>query len=180
VTLSGEQWRVLSLVDGRRTVAEVVDLSGRGEFTTAKLLSEMVEAGLVEVAAGGAGALAELFARRDKLRRIEELELGTAVAPRPAPRPEPVAEVVPEPALEPVPEPVAEPAPAPTPEPVAEPTPAPVAEPVPAPEPVAEPVPTPEPVAEAAPEPAPEPELTPTPEVSDVLARSAASPATRT
>ena len=49
VSLSPEEWRLLTLVDGRRTVGELVDLYGQGEFQTAKVLYGMVSTGLLEV-----------------------------------------------------------------------------------------------------------------------------------
>lgn len=48
VELSPEEARVLNLVDGRRRVDEVCDLSGLGEFDAYRLLSEMLRRGLVE------------------------------------------------------------------------------------------------------------------------------------
>jgi hypothetical protein len=178
VALTAEQWPVLALVDGRRTVAEIVDLSGRGEFATSQVLSGLVALGVVEVVSdSGAGALSALFAKRDKLRRIEELELGgpkpaqvparrseparAEVAPRPTPAaPAPVIEP---PKAEPV---VSEPA---TFEPAA---PAPVVEPTPVPESL------PEPQAEPVAAPQPAVAATPTPSVEDVIGGDgAASPA---
>ncbi len=49
VSLKPEEWRLLTLVDGRRTIAELVDLYGQGEFQTAKVLYGMVSTGLLEV-----------------------------------------------------------------------------------------------------------------------------------
>jgi hypothetical protein len=79
VSLTAAQWRVLALVDGRRTVADIVDLSGHGEFGTSRLLAGMVAQNLIEVfqtTEGQTGAFSDMLGRRYRLRRIEELELG--------------------------------------------------------------------------------------------------------
>ena len=44
---SREEWGLLSLVDARRTVAELVALSGRGEWDVVSLLAGLVERGLL-------------------------------------------------------------------------------------------------------------------------------------
>ena len=77
VTLSRAQWQVLSLVDGRRSVIDLVDLTGTGEFATGKLVAELVAAGLIEARSSvGRTAMDELLAGRDALRRLERLALG--------------------------------------------------------------------------------------------------------
>lgn len=91
VTLDATCWAVVTLVDGRRSVRDIVDLCGRGEFATSRVLSRLVDDGVVEVVEppSGRGALAGTEDRRDLLRRLEELELGGR--PRDAaPAPEPV------------------------------------------------------------------------------------------
>lgn len=79
ITLTAAQWHLLALIDGRRSVRELVDLSGESEFATCRLLADLVTSGLVEVVdAGEAGRsrLAELLAAREALRRLEELSFG--------------------------------------------------------------------------------------------------------
>jgi hypothetical protein len=79
VSITAAQWHVLTLVDGRRTVADIVDLAGHGEFQTSRLLAAMAAQGLVEVfqtPEGQTGAFSDMLGRRYRLRRIEELELG--------------------------------------------------------------------------------------------------------
>ena len=76
-SVTADQWSVLALIDGRRNVRDLIGLSGKGEFTTTRLLAGMVIDGLIEVAGEGGTALAELQSRRDQLQRIEALELGT-------------------------------------------------------------------------------------------------------
>jgi hypothetical protein len=77
VTLAGEQWDLLALVDGRRTVADIVELTGQGEFATCRVLGDLVEAGLVEAcdpASGTQTRLDKLIAAREALRSLERVE----------------------------------------------------------------------------------------------------------
>ena len=77
VTFAGEQWDLLALVDGRRTVADIVELTGQGEFATCRVLGDLVEAGLVEAcdpASGTQTRLDKLIAAREALRSLERVE----------------------------------------------------------------------------------------------------------
>ncbi len=47
--LTRDEWAVLALVDGRRTLGDVVELTGAGQFAAASTLSELVRRGLVQV-----------------------------------------------------------------------------------------------------------------------------------
>ena len=58
-----DEWALLSLVDGRRTVTELVTLSGRGEYAVVCSLAGLVSRGLLLV--GGTGP--DQFARRQSL-----------------------------------------------------------------------------------------------------------------
>jgi hypothetical protein len=49
VTLSPEQWALVALIGGGRTVAEVLDGRGLGEFDGCKAVKELVDLGLVQV-----------------------------------------------------------------------------------------------------------------------------------
>jgi hypothetical protein len=101
VALTREQWRLLTLVDGRRTVREVVDLTGQGEYATCLVLCALVDAGYIEVvdpAAGGESTLAALVRRREALRRLEEAELGAPPAPARAAAATPARTATPPPA----------------------------------------------------------------------------------
>lgn len=99
VTLDPESWQLLALVDGRRRVRDIVDLCGRSEFATSKVLASLVGRGLVEVCEEGSdGPLSSLLARREVLSRLEDLELSEH-PPNP-PKPAPVTERDPEPAQE--------------------------------------------------------------------------------
>jgi hypothetical protein len=88
-TVSRDDWALLALVDGRRSVAGIVELCGRGEYSVVVALAELVGRGLLEVDSGeGVSALT----RRQEL-------LGTLEATHMA---------VPEPELHAVPEPEAD------------------------------------------------------------------------
>jgi hypothetical protein len=47
--ISREEWSLLALVDGRRSVAELVDLTGSGHYAVVSTLAGMVARGLLEV-----------------------------------------------------------------------------------------------------------------------------------
>lgn len=100
-TLAAEEWSVLALADGQRTVADLVRLTGRGEFATVRTLAALVDRKLVAIRRGDAEAndsVAALVRRQAELSRLEG-------------RPEPAApprEAVVAPVAEPAPEPVAE------------------------------------------------------------------------
>lgn len=110
--LSLPEWHLLAYVDGRRTVADLVTLSGGGEFAVVGALAGLVGRGLLVVRDGADGQRSQQL--------LAALE-GRAAPPPPVAAP-PVA--VPQPAAEPPPvaaPPVAVPPPAP--EPAAEPPP---------------------------------------------------------
>lgn len=68
ISLTPEQWRLISLVDGRRAVVDLIELSGVGHLQTCRQLDELVAAGLVElVEPGTASALSTLL---DGLRAV--------------------------------------------------------------------------------------------------------------
>jgi hypothetical protein len=47
--ISREEWSLLALVDGRRTVADLVDLTGSGQYAVVSTLAALVQRGLLEV-----------------------------------------------------------------------------------------------------------------------------------
>lgn len=49
--VSRGEWSLLALVDGRRTVAELVDLTGSGQYAVVSTLAALVQRGLLEVRA---------------------------------------------------------------------------------------------------------------------------------
>ena len=67
-----EEWQLLSLVDGRRTVSDVVSLLGRSEYAVVRALAGLVERGLLVGAdADNGGVLADLVRRQAMLPEIE-------------------------------------------------------------------------------------------------------------
>lgn len=77
VELTASQWRLVTLLDGRRTVRDLVGLTGEGELATGQVLAELVEAGLITLAPEPGTATAG----RALLRRLEEELLGTRAEP---------------------------------------------------------------------------------------------------
>ena len=90
VAVSAEAWSLLGLVDGRRTVGELVELRGCGAFETHRILSELLEAGVLVLGTSDrAGPSQRLL---DSHRRIAELEaVGRGGAPTAAPAVVPAA-----------------------------------------------------------------------------------------
>ena len=103
--LSRDEWALLSLVDGARTVSELVMLSGTGEYVVVSALAGLAERGLVVVGerAGGPSAVAQ---RQQLLAALEGKPVPAAPAPAelaaelpaeaPAPRQAERAPVIPE------------------------------------------------------------------------------------
>jgi hypothetical protein len=92
--VSAEEWALLALADGHRTVAELVRLTGRGEFATVRTLAALVDRKLVAFRRGedANDSVAALLRRQSELSRVEG-------RPEPvAPVAEPVVEAKPEPA----------------------------------------------------------------------------------
>jgi hypothetical protein len=85
--LSKGEWALLALVDGRRTVADLVSLAGRGDVAVVSALAAMVERGLLTVRSEESGEGAAALARRHALLARLEDDAPTAVE-----EPEPVAE----------------------------------------------------------------------------------------
>jgi hypothetical protein len=99
-----EEWALLALVDGRRSVGELVALAGRGEYAVVSSLASLVGRGLLVVGAPGDDRLL----RRHHL--LSALEGVPVTVDEPAPS-APVAVAQPAPAPAPAPEPEPEPAP---------------------------------------------------------------------
>lgn len=77
VLLEEHEWGLVVLLDGHRTLADVVALSGRGRHPTCVLLADLVERGIIEAADGSERTgLAELVRRRDLLAGLEHRQLG--------------------------------------------------------------------------------------------------------
>lgn len=71
VTLSREEWTVLALVDGRRSVGELLELGGRGSFATLRAVAALVERGLLVGDDGIPDAVAMLLRRQALLAPLE-------------------------------------------------------------------------------------------------------------
>lgn len=83
VGLPADAWSLLTLVDGARSVDELVALTGRGQFRTRSLLRTLVERGVVRVAEPGSrGPVDDLLAAHASLASLEH-RLGGAPPPTP-------------------------------------------------------------------------------------------------
>ena len=89
LVIRAADWSVLRLVDGRRRVAEIVDLAGGGQFGTVVTLADLVARGLVQVrSADTSDVVADLGRRLALLAPAERAAAEGAAAPAAA---EPVA-----------------------------------------------------------------------------------------
>jgi hypothetical protein len=93
INITPEEWRILVLVDGRRSVADIAKLVGLDEFGAMRVLYGLVSAGLIEVAAG------------DLQIEVATSEPGTTLGQPASPEPEPVMATEPEPMVVAPPEP---------------------------------------------------------------------------
>ena len=96
--LTRDEWALLALVDGRRNVAEIVGLAGRGEFAVVSALADLVARGLLRLNDGD--DLSVLLRAQELLASLETATTAPAAAPggqRPA---EVVAAAAPEPIVE--------------------------------------------------------------------------------
>jgi hypothetical protein len=92
---SREEWGLIALVDGNRSVNEIVALLGRSEFAVAGALSALVERGLLTISTPGAG-LGELQRRQDVIASLEEATSPPVQQPAiPEHAPQPVSVPVP-------------------------------------------------------------------------------------
>ncbi len=74
---SRDEWALLSMVDGKRTVADLVNISGRGEYAVVSALAGLVSRGLLVVGASGGD---QVVRRQSLLAALE----GRPVAEPPA------------------------------------------------------------------------------------------------
>lgn len=77
--LTRDEWALLALVDGRRTVADLVILSGRGEFVVISAIAALVDRGLLTV-----GESSDELVRRQAMLGALEGEPAPATAAAPA------------------------------------------------------------------------------------------------
>lgn len=90
-TFSREEWALLGHVDGRRTVADIVALTGRGEYAVVTALAALVQRGLLLLRRPGDGdaptALVRRLALLDRLdggAPTPDADSGGTSIPRPA------------------------------------------------------------------------------------------------
>lgn len=84
VGLPPDAWSLLTLVDGRRSVDELVALTGRGQYRTRSLLRTLVDAGVVRAGTGDdLGPVARLLAAHRVLANLEARLAGDTPAEDP-------------------------------------------------------------------------------------------------
>ena len=71
VTVSRDEWAVVSLVDGRRAVSDILDLAGAGQFAVVSSLAALVQRGLLTV---GDPELDRVTVVQRRLQLLEPLE----------------------------------------------------------------------------------------------------------
>lgn len=49
INLEPEEWRVLTMVNGKNTIAQIAQRSGLGEFRTCEIIAELLQSGLIEM-----------------------------------------------------------------------------------------------------------------------------------
>jgi hypothetical protein len=48
INLEAEEWRILTMVDGRNTIGQIAQRSGLGEFRTCEIVAQLLQSGLIE------------------------------------------------------------------------------------------------------------------------------------
>jgi hypothetical protein len=80
-SLTREEWGLLALVDGRRTVTDLVDLTGRGQYAVVSTLAGLVQRSLLGVRQEGDDHVSVVVRRQQLLAPLE----GEPFRPAPAP-----------------------------------------------------------------------------------------------
>jgi hypothetical protein len=80
--LTREEWRLVALVDGRRTVGELVAVCGRGEYVVVSTLADLVQRGLLR--AEEDDGVATLVRRQQLLAQLEAPTLAPSLLVEPA------------------------------------------------------------------------------------------------
>ena len=89
--VSREEWSLLALVDGRRSVGELVDLTGGGQYAVVSTVAALVQRGLLEVRAEDGSDderedhVTVVVRRQHLLAGLEEFEPVRAAAEAPQP-----------------------------------------------------------------------------------------------
>lgn len=93
--LAADEWTLLALVDGNRSVSDLVDLTGRGEFAIVSAIVSLVERGILavgETSTEDEAGLPALLRRQRMLSDLEGRPSPAPVAAIPTTAPEPVEE----------------------------------------------------------------------------------------
>lgn len=67
INLDADEWRVLTMINGRNTVAQIAERTGLGSFRTSQIVAELLSSGLVEKK--GLNLAESLFPRLEELAR---------------------------------------------------------------------------------------------------------------
>jgi hypothetical protein len=98
--LTSEEWALLALVDGERSVGAIVDLSGAGQFTVVSTLASLLQRGLLVLRDEDTPDHVEVVRRRQQLLAALEVrpaaepvaaDVPVASSPTTPPPPEPAA-----------------------------------------------------------------------------------------
>jgi hypothetical protein len=101
--ISRDEWALLALIDGHRTVGQLVEVSGAGQFSVVSALATLVQRGMLVLQDEEAPDHITLVLRRQQLLAPLEIGLPVEVAAPPVAEPQPVAQPVPQPGLPPAP-----------------------------------------------------------------------------
>ena len=80
--ITRDEWALLSLVDGRRTVSDLVDLTGCGQYAVVSTLAGLVERSLLDVREDGEDHVSVVVRRQQLLAPLEGAPDVAAAAPR--------------------------------------------------------------------------------------------------
>ncbi|MEI7644210.1 MAG: DUF4388 domain-containing protein [Chloroflexales bacterium] len=75
INLEAEEWRILTMVDGRNTISQIAQRSSLGEFRTCEIIAQLLQSGLIENRSLSPG---EILA--PEFERIAASMLGTSAA----------------------------------------------------------------------------------------------------
>ncbi len=77
VNLTANEWRIISLVDGRRTVQQIVEDSGNDEFSVYRVINSLISSGLIEPGVSIAAITSEDKSEAPAIIQIYHLVLGS-------------------------------------------------------------------------------------------------------
>jgi Domain of unknown function (DUF4388) len=70
-SMSGDEWALVALADGRRSVGDIAELTGSGYVTVAAALADLTDRGLLELAGGNADHAGTVRRRLQMLAAVE-------------------------------------------------------------------------------------------------------------